>query len=307
MSLANPFLPVRTFEVFIPDEETSKLYPTRLEISREGLKLWNIFENDVSHNYKLDQIDSWWYADDCFTFTIITPDGEKEIAVKSKQADVIMEALQDCVDDILRQRQDYIEKEEEVTREQTRDSPAFVDPLLLSPYEIRRGWLLKRRNQFPRTWQKRFFVLELEGTQHVLKYFAHEPKAGEASVGSIHMEGVALLPDARGPQSAIVFEAWQSNKARHRKFTLMAEDAAEREGWMVALLNVVSMNACHIKAKREGFRYHIPPIPQPEVAEDEDAVDFSDNESAPSTPTHDWRSPPTSPESSKFSQYSRDR
>jgi hypothetical protein len=30
----------------------------RAQMSREGLKLWNIFEIDVSHNYKLDQIDS---------------------------------------------------------------------------------------------------------------------------------------------------------------------------------------------------------------------------------------------------------
>eukprot|EP00238_Polyblepharides_amylifera_P010706 CAMPEP_0196581640 /NCGR_PEP_ID=MMETSP1081-20130531/34739_1 /TAXON_ID=36882 /ORGANISM="Pyramimonas amylifera, Strain CCMP720" /LENGTH=280 /DNA_ID=CAMNT_0041901943 /DNA_START=88 /DNA_END=927 /DNA_ORIENTATION=+ len=228
------------FSVGIPGAPGQPAWITSdLEIGHDGLRLRNSVSNTLLHEYKMSQIDSWWHEDGAFVFIVVTPKGDKEVVLKCRQATLVMEAMQACVDNILQQKQMEIERKEAGMNSSGHRLPNhFGDGH--STGEIKRGWLAKRRNKFPKSWQKRFFILAVEDGKPVLKYYEQPPQNGEDSLGEIDLGGFIQVYDVLVDETTIEFQAWQTNKSRMRKFILLAENGAQRKSWTAALENVAA-------------------------------------------------------------------
>eukprot|EP00239_Pterosperma_sp_CCMP1384_P006729 CAMPEP_0197852328 /NCGR_PEP_ID=MMETSP1438-20131217/20287_1 /TAXON_ID=1461541 /ORGANISM="Pterosperma sp., Strain CCMP1384" /LENGTH=243 /DNA_ID=CAMNT_0043466323 /DNA_START=327 /DNA_END=1058 /DNA_ORIENTATION=- len=223
----------RRFSVVIPGTDKNSMFLSQLEVGQDGLKLWNILGDDVLNEYKFDQIDSWWYADDQFVITVNTPEGEKEVKLKSKKSEEIINAMQECVDTILWRRQSLIDQKEQMITGATPTVGIGQRMNSLAPNELQRGWLGKKKRKFPYGWQKRFFILSRVGGQPaVLKYYHGEPKEDELPpLGQIDMSDVHLV--SKGSKGTVIaFTAWQTNKSRQRPFELKAEDLTQKDAWI---------------------------------------------------------------------------
>lgn len=236
--------PGRRFSVVIPGDDKKSMFLSQLEVGADGLKLWNILGDDVLNDYKFDQIDSWWFTEDQFFILVNTPEGEKEVKLKSKKSEEIINAMQACVDNILKKRQSLIEHKEQVSNAQPGSAMAGMGSTTSQSTEVKRGYLSKQRNKFPYRWQKRFFVLAQESGGHVLKYYASDPadKEDEKSLGAIDLAKMKILPYKDNPRLCITFEAWQANKNRQRQFVLQAEEEWAAEAWTQALLTVATVD-----------------------------------------------------------------
>ena len=105
------------------------------------------------------------------------------------------------------------------------------------PESIKSGFLYKRRNKFPQTWQKRWFVINPvnDGDYFEMAYFKSEEDASNETTtpqGVIDLEQLSVFEMKDG---LMCFDAYQTNKDREKQWCFKADDEEELKAWAKAI------------------------------------------------------------------------
>ncbi|QDZ21438.1 PH domain-containing protein [Chloropicon primus] len=93
------------------------------------------------------------------------------------------------------------------------------------------GFLFKRRNKFPRSWQKRYFTIVQAGSQYVLQYYFKEEDASNEEVLPVGVCELETVNKFEMKDGIISFEAFQINKERNKEWYLKADSEEELQAW----------------------------------------------------------------------------
>ena len=247
----------KTFEVvYVQSAEQAVL--CRYQIGKSGITVTNTVNEEVALFLKWESVQAWWNAK-AKGELVVSEKAEKPAAETgengSEKASVDkvhrfkcgqMSELVDCMtkslSSLLKAQQSAILDVERESAEQgaEKEGAESSSKLTFRLDKAVEGNLMKQRNKFPKTWQRRFFALVEESGYCAMKYFPSRDDymAKNEPLGSVDLRTMEKFTYSG---DLIYFEAFQPNKDRSKEWMLKGDPTSTKEvlnNWATVLQEI---------------------------------------------------------------------
>ncbi|QDZ21439.1 hypothetical protein A3770_05p39570 [Chloropicon primus] len=247
----------QTFEVvYVQTAENAVL--CRYQVGKSGITVTNTVNEEVALFVKWESVKAWWHAKSKGELVVNeklekassegdenngTTTSERLHRFKCEKMSDLVECMTKSLSSLLKAQQSAIldiERENSVDEGEAKKGAESSSQLTFKLEKPVEGNLMKQRNKFPKTWQRRFFVLVEEDGYCTMKYFPsrEEYMTDAAPLGSVDLRTVEKFTYSG---DLIYFEAFQPNKDRSKEWVLKGDPTSTKEvlnNWATVLQEI---------------------------------------------------------------------
>ena len=237
----------KTFEVvFVQTAEQAVL--CRYQIGKSGITVTNTLNEEVALFVRWENVQAWWHAKAKGELNVnekversssevgggessSSGTSERIHRFKCEQMPDLVDSMTRSLSSLLKAQQSAIldvereAVEKGAAKERGEESGSKLTFKLEKAVE---GNLMKQRNKFPKSWQRRFFVLVEDAGYCAVRYYAtrEDYVAGGVPLGSVDLRTIDKFTYSG---DLIYFEAFQPNKDRSKEWILKGDPNSTKE------------------------------------------------------------------------------